>query len=76
MRMGTGWDLLGGSLSGTFEEGEGQGRGMERKWCDPSRMEGRGQNLGTQNGEANPFAKDPSLFFFIFDPFWKGGRGE
>lgn len=30
MRMGTGWDLLGGSLSGTFEEGEGQGRGMER----------------------------------------------
>lgn len=76
MRMGTSWDLLGGSVSGTFEEGEGQGREMERKWSDPSRMEGRGQSLGTQNGEADPFAKGLSLFFFIFDPFWKGGRGE
>ena len=27
MRMGTSWNLLGGSLSGTFEEGGGRGGG-------------------------------------------------
>ena len=55
---------------------EDGGEGMERKWSDPSRKEGRGQSLGTPNGEADLFAKGLRLFIFIYDPFWKGGRGE
>ena len=40
MRMGTSWDLLGGSVSGTFEEGEGQGREtrIEQKFIKPSKQ--------------------------------------